>query len=198
MSALSWQGHYAGVDEAGRGPLAGPVVAAAVVLSAPIIGVDDSKKLSALRRAALAETIRREARAWGVGRAEPAEIDKHNIHQATLLAMSRALESLKEALGAAVELIHVDGKFAPAGPWRACTIVGGDRRDMAIAAASILAKTTRDALMVEMDARYPQYGFAGHKGYPTAAHRAALHIHGPCPEHRFSYAPVAQCREVTR
>ena len=188
----------AGVDEAGRGPLAGPVVAAAVVLAPGqhIEGVRDSKQLTARRRALLAGVIEREAVAVSLGRAEAAEIDELNILQATLLAMVRALQGL-EALP---ELLQVDGNQLPplggyAGEARA--IVGGDRLCLAVAAASILAKVSRDSEMLILDERYPGYGFAAHKGYPTALHRAALVRLGPCPEHRRSFAPVRSAMQVT-
>lgn len=180
----------AGVDEAGRGPLAGPVYAAAVILDPHCIiaGLRDSKALSAPRRDALALTIRREALAWAVASADVAEIDTLNILQATLLAMRRAVE----ALAMAPTEVLVDGTHCPrlACPTRA--IVKGDRDVLAIAAASILAKTARDALLCDLDRQYPLYGFARHKGYGTALHLAALAEHGPCPLHRRSFAPVAQ------
>lgn len=177
-----------GVDEAGRGPLAGPVVAAAVILQAPIAGLNDSKKLNERRRDELAKVIRAEAADFAIGMAAPDEIDALNIHHATLLAMRRALENLRVE----PRNVLVDGKFTPSGNWTARAIVGGDALEPAISAASILAKTVRDALLVEMDASYPAYGFARHKGYPTAQHLQALRQHGPCPEHRRSFAPVAQ------
>ena len=179
----------AGVDEAGRGPLAGPVVAAAVILdpARPIAGLADSKTLSPLRREQLAMEIRAKARAWALGRAEVVEIDRLNILQASLLAMQRAVA----ALSIVPEQALVDGNRCPplACPCRA--IVKGDATVPAISAASILAKVARDAEMGELHERYPQYGFAQHKGYPTAAHRDALRRFGPCPEHRRSFAPVA-------
>ena len=179
----------AGVDEAGRGPLAGPVVAAAVILdpARPIAGLADSKTLSPLRREQLAMEIRAKARAWALGRAEVVEIDRLNILQASLLAMQRAVA----ALSIVPEQALVDGNRCPplACPCRA--IVKGDATVPAISAASILAKVARDAEMGELHECYPQYGFAQHKGYPTAAHRDALRRFGPCPEHRRSFAPVA-------
>ena len=179
----------AGVDEVGRGPLAGPVVAAAVILdpARPIAGLADSKTLSPLRREQLAVEIRAKALAWALGRAEVAEIDRINILQASLLAMQRAVA----ALSIVPEQALVDGNRCPplACPCRA--IVKGDATVPAISAASILAKVARDAEMGELHERYPQYGFAQHKGYPTAAHRDALRRFGPCPEHRRSFAPVA-------
>jgi len=186
------RGPVAGVDEAGRGPLAGPVVAAAVVLDArrPIPGLADSKQLSARRRQTLAEQIKTRARGWALGVAEPGEIDRINILQATFLAMRRALDDL------ALEpvLVRIDGNRAPPLPWPVQTIVGGDRLDRAISAASILAKVYRDSIMLELHQTWPQYGFDRHKGYPTAAHRAALAKHGPCPAHRQSFQPVRQTR----
>jgi ribonuclease HII len=188
---------YAGVDEAGRGPLAGSVVAAAVILDArrPIIGVNDSKKLSAMARARLFDEITQKATAFAIGEASVAEIDALNILQASLLAMRRAVEMLL-AEGHDLQRIHVDGTHCPkmdAAVWqgRQCVpMIGGDGRDAAIASASILAKVTRDRQMVMLDARYPHYEFAQHKGYPTARHRALLRAFGACPEHRRSFAPV--------
>jgi len=184
------EGLICGVDEAGRGPLAGPVVAAAVILdpASPIEGLNDSKKLSAKRREALAIEIRAKALAWAVAEASVQEIDRINILQASLLAMRRAVELL------AVDPVHalIDGNRCPA---LACTseaVIGGDGKVASIAAASILAKTVRDAGMLELHAAYPQYGFDRHMGYPTAFHLEALRAHGPCPAHRRSYAPVAQ------
>ena len=178
----------AGVDEAGRGPLAGPVVAAAVILDPrqPIEGLDDSKKLSARRRDALALEIRARALV-GIGIAEPAEIDRLNILHATMAAMARAVSRLPVVPGR----ILVDGNRLPDGlPAPAEALVGGDASNAAIGAASIIAKTVRDRLMQAAAERYPGYGFEGHKGYPSAAHRAALMALGPCPIHRTSYAPV--------
>ncbi len=178
----------AGVDEAGRGPLAGPVVAAAVVLdpARPIAGLADSKTLAPQRREALAGEIRARAWAWAIAQAEVDEIDRINILQASLLAMQRAVAGLKLE----PELVLVDGNRAPALPCAVRTIVKGDVLEPAISAASILAKVTRDALMREMDCRYPGYGFARHKGYPTPEHLEALRRLGPCPLHRRSFAPV--------
>jgi len=178
-----------GVDEAGRGPLCGAVVAAAVILdpAKSIEGLNDSKKLSAKKREQLAELIRRDALAWAVAEASVEEIDRLNILHATMLAMSRAVAALKIQPGE----VLIDGNRVPPQlkiPARA--IVKGDATEPAISAASILAKTTRDAQLLEMDRRYPEYGFAAHKGYPTAAHLAALAKHGVTPEHRRSYAPV--------
>lgn len=186
-------GPVAGVDEAGRGPLAGPVVAAAVILhpQRPIEGLDDSKKLSRLRREALAGDIRHRAVAWSVAWADAAEIDALNILAATMLAMRRAI------LGLAVRPagVRVDGNRLPdlrMGDRRIAgeAIVGGDAEVPAISAASIIAKTTRDEIMRHMDHLYPQYGFARHKGYGTEVHRARLEEHGPCAQHRRSFAPV--------
>jgi ribonuclease HII len=184
------EGLVCGIDEAGRGPLAGPVVAAAVILDPanPITGLNDSKKLSAKRRELLAVEIRAKALAWAVAEASVEEIDRINILQASLLAMQRAVEGL------AVRPSHalVDGNRCPK---LACTseaIIGGDGKVASIAAASILAKTVRDAGMLELHATYPEYGFDRHMGYPTAAHLKALREHGVTPIHRRSYAPVAQ------
>lgn len=180
----------AGVDEAGRGPLAGPVFAAAVILDAerPLRGLRDSKQLAPARREELAATIRERALAWSIASANVAEIDTFNILQATLLAMRRAVDSL----AIAPSEVLVDGNQCPvlACPVRA--IVKGDQAIRAISAASILAKTARDALLRELDGLYPQYGFAQHKGYATPEHLAALQRHGPCPIHRRSFAPVLQ------
>ena len=190
MTRLGARVLVAGVDEAGRGPLAGPVVAAAVILDPrrPIEGLADSKTLTAARREALAREIRRHASAHAVAQADVAEIDALNILHATMLAMRRAVE----ALGVAPDEVLVDGNRCPDVACRVRAIVKGDRDIAAISAASILAKTARDALLVELDAVYPAYGFAQHKGYPTPEHLAALARHGPCPEHRRSFAPVAQ------
>jgi ribonuclease HII len=180
----------AGIDEAGRGPLAGPIVAAAVILDErrPIDGLRDSKLLSAIQRARLAEAIRARALAWSVAEAAVAEIDHLNILRATLVAMARAVAALQVA----PEEAWVDGDRCPELPCPTRAIVGGDRDVAAISAASILAKTARDALLVELDARYPLYGFAQNKGYSTKEHLAALARHGPCPEHRRSFEPVRQ------
>jgi len=180
----------AGVDEVGRGPLAGPVLAAAVVLRPgyTLEGLTDSKRLSAGRRERLAQVLREDVESWALGSASVAEIDALNIHHATLLAMRRAVEGLpKRPLH-----LWVDGRFTPPGDWTAEAVVGGDGLVPAISAASILAKVARDALMCELHTRYPAYGFDRHAGYPTPAHLAALSAHGPCPEHRRSFAPVAR------
>nr|VFK10756.1 MAG: RNase HII [Candidatus Kentron sp. LPFa]VFK27252.1 MAG: RNase HII [Candidatus Kentron sp. LPFa] len=178
----------AGVDEAGRGPLAGAVLAAAVILDphAPIAGIRDSKLLSPERREELALLIRGNSLAWALGRAEVAEIDALNILQATLLAMRRAVLSLPVA----PVRVLVDGKQAPSLPFETRTIVRGDKTVPAIGAASILAKVARDAEMVALDRRYPEYGFARHKGYPTRAHLANLREYGACPAHRLTFGPV--------
>lgn len=180
-----------GVDEAGRGPLAGPVVAAVVVLSEgqTITGVRDSKQLSAARRETLAVQIKEQAVGWSLGQAAVEEIDKLNILQATMLAMRRAVEGL----GFSPERLQFDGDRAPVLRnycGAAETIVGGDRICVAISAASILAKVDRDHAMIVLDRDFPDYGFARHKGYATAEHRAALQRFGPCPVHRRSFRPV--------
>lgn len=185
----------AGVDEAGRGPLAGPVVVAAVVFApgrTPINGLDDSKQLSAQRREALYARIIGRALAWHVVAVEVEEIDRINILQATLAGMRRALEGVMEAAGGAQGcLARIDGNHLPRGlPCPAEAWIGGDGRDRTIMAASILAKVTRDRAMVALHEQWPQYGFAEHKGYGTPAHLAALAAHGPCPQHRRSFAPV--------
>ncbi len=179
----------AGVDEAGRGPLAGPVLAAAVILdpSRQIRGLADSKRLSPKRRDTLAERIRDEALDWGVGRAEVEEIDRLNILQAALLAMRRAVSRLSTPLDVAL----VDGNARPLLPCSVVTIIGGDATVPAISAASILAKVARDADMVSLAAVHPEYGFERHKGYATAEHLKALHRYGPSRIHRRSFAPVS-------
>ena len=179
----------AGVDEVGRGPLAGPVVAAAVILdpARPIAGLADSKQLSPARRERLALDIRANALAWALGRAEVTEIDRLNIFQAALLAMRRAVETLPMT----PDRVLVDGKHCPPLACPCTAIVKGDATVPAISAASILAKVARDAELRELHDRYPRYDFARHKGYPTAVHREALRRYGPCPEHRRSFAPVA-------
>ena len=180
----------AGIDEAGRGPLAGPVYAAAVILdpARPIEGLRDSKLLTTAARRRLAEEIRGSALAWAVAWADVAEIDDLNILRATLVAMQRAVA----ALAIAPQEALIDGNCCPKLPCRARAIVKGDRDVAVISAASILAKTARDARLQELDILYPLYGFAHNKGYGTAAHLAALSAHGPCPIHRRSFAPVAQ------
>jgi len=180
----------AGVDEAGRGPLAGPVVVAAVVLGpgrTPINGLNDSKQLNEARREALYQRIVERAVAWHVVAVEVEEIDRINIFQATMLGMRLALKGVAHA----TELARIDGNALPRGlPCPAEAWIGGDARDRAIMAASILAKVTRDRAMVALHEHWPQYGFDAHKGYSTPAHLAALTAHGPCPQHRRSFAPV--------
>jgi ribonuclease HII len=177
-----------GVDEAGRGPLAGPVSAAAVILDAnnPIPGLNDSKKLSEKQRDKLAPLIRERALAWSVAWASVEEIDELNILQATLLAMKRAVLSLSIS----PQLVLVDGLYCPQTGIPSEAIVKGDSKEAAISAASILAKTARDELMLQLDEQYPQYGLAIHKGYPTAVHLAALREHGVTDIHRKSFKPV--------
>jgi len=184
----------AGVDEAGRGPLAGPVYAAAVILDPArhIVGLRDSKVLSAAQRECLAVEIRACSLAWAVASADVAEIDALNILQATLVAMRRAIEGL--ALVPTEALI--DGNQAPRLACVTHTIVNGDRDVASISAASILAKTARDAVLSNLGALYPLYGFDRNKGYGTPEHLVALERHGPCPEHRRSFAPVADWRPV--
>ncbi len=181
--------HVAGVDEAGRGPLAGPVAVAAVILDPahPIAGLDDSKKLGERRREALFPLIQRHALAWRIEFVEADVIDAINILQATLTGMRRAVAGLSIAAGRAL----IDGNRVPDGlPCAATAIIGGDAVEPAIMAASILAKVARDHRMLQLHALYPQYGFDRHKGYPSAAHLAALRRFGPCPQHRRSFAPV--------
>ena len=179
---------HAGVDEAGRGPLAGPVVAAAVILDdlQPIDGLNDSKLLTARRRELLFDQIRARALCCSIAQASVEEIDTLNILQATLLAMQRAVDGLRLR----PHRVLVDGNRLPILKVPAEAIVRGDATVKAISAASILAKVFRDRLCVEMHALHPQYGFDGHKGYPTPAHLAALREHGACPQHRRSFAPV--------
>ena len=179
-----------GVDEAGRGPLAGPVSAAAVILDPanPIDGLADSKKLSEKQRDLLAPIIRERALAWAVAYAEVDEIDQLNILQATLLAMKRAVQ----ALHIQPQQVLVDGLYCPQTGIPSQAIVKGDSKVAAISAASILAKTARDELMLKLHDQYPQYGFDGHKGYPTAAHLAALREHGVSDVHRRSFRPVRE------
>jgi ribonuclease HII len=180
----------AGVDEAGRGPLAGPVVAAAVILDPErrLRGLRDSKQLTAASRDLLAVEIRSNAVAWAVAASEVAEIDELNILQATLLAMRRAVE----ALAVRPDVVWIDGLHCPPLAYPSRPIVNGDRDIAPIAAASILAKTARDAFLLELDRSYPAYGFARHKGYCTPEHLAALAAHGPCPAHRRYFARVSQ------
>lgn len=183
----------AGVDEVGRGPLAGDVVAAAVILdpARPVAGLRDSKKLTGPRREALAEQVRERALAWAVARATVAEIDRMNILQASLLAMHRAVQ----ALSPQPRYVLVDGNRLPRWQYPSEPVVKGDDRVPAIAAASILAKVQRDAELVALEAQYPGYGFAAHKGYPTAQHLAALRSLGVTPQHRRSFAPVRKILE---
>lgn len=195
-------GLVCGVDEAGRGPLAGPVVAGAVILGkgAPA-GIDDSKKLTARRRAELEGAIKQSCR-WALGTASVEEIDRINIFAATMLAMTRAVTALCETLEAEPDEVLIDGNVTPAGRapgwrWRARAIVGGDALEPAISAASILAKEHRDSLMRAAAAKHPWYGWERNMGYGTAEHMAALREYGPTPLHRRSFAPVAQL-ELTR
>lgn len=188
------------MDEAGRGPLAGPVYASAVVLgngASRIVGINDSKKLTASKREALAPLIRAHASVWAIASATAEEVDRINILQATMLAMFRAISQLPAG---SFTRIVIDGTQIPRDlrPWaaeRGIEVVAQPRADadvLEVGAASILAKTARDAYMMEVHQRYPQYGFDAHKGYGTAQHMAALTAHGPCPEHRKTFAPVAQ------
>lgn len=181
-----------GVDEAGRGPLAGPVVAAAVLLcDGGIAGLDDSKKLSASRRAVLEQDIKTRCR-WAVGLADVGEIDRLNILKATMLAMTRAVDALAQTLGRDPVIVLVDGNRLPLWRYPARAIVGGDALEPCISAASIIAKEHRDRLMRAADVAHPGYGWASNKGYGSAAHLAALRTLGPTPLHRQSFAPVAQ------
>jgi ribonuclease HII len=198
QAGFDWGGPAltAGVDEAGRGPLAGPVVAAAVILdpSRAIDGLADSKVLSPARRENLAPIIRERSLAWGLGWADAAEIDALDILQATMLAMRRALLALQVLPSHVI----VDGNRCPdlRGLGFECTgeaVVKGDSKVASVSAASVIAKVARDAHMLELDGRYPGYGFSVHKGYPTAAHVAALRRLGPSPVHRRSFAPVQSC-----
>ena len=179
-----------GVDEAGRGPLAGPVYAAAVILDPrrPIDGLRDSKKLTEARRDELAPLIKEHALAWAIAACSCEEIDSLNILHATMLAMRRAVEALQTLPTIAL----IDGNRCPPMDVRAHAVVEGDDKVHAISAASILAKTARDAELVRLHALYPQYGFDQHKGYPTSAHLSALAQHGPCVHHRRSFAPVRE------
>ena len=177
-----------GVDEAGRGPLAGPVYAAAVILNKAnvIEGLADSKQLSEAQRERLAIAIKSRATDWAIASASAEEIDQHNILRASLLAMRRAVMTLKIT----PDQVVVDGTHCPVVDVPVTAIVKGDSKVAAISAASILAKTARDAEMRALHEHFPEYGFAGHKGYPTAQHLAALKLNGPCPQHRRSFAPV--------
>ncbi|KMK10460.1 ribonuclease HII [Pluralibacter gergoviae] len=178
----------AGVDEVGRGPLVGAVVTAAVILdpARPIIGLNDSKKLSEKRRLALFDEIKEKALCWSLGRAEPCEIDELNILHATMLAMQRAVAGLSIR----PEYVLIDGNRCPALPVPSMAVVKGDSRVAEISAASILAKVTRDAEMTALDLIFPEYGFAKHKGYPTPFHLEKLALHGATEHHRRSFGPV--------
>ena len=192
VAVLDTPGLVAGVDEAGRGPLVGPVVAAAVILDPrkPIAGLADSKTLSPRKRERLFHEILAKALCCSVAQASAEEIDQINILQATLLAMQRAVAGLRLP----PKLVLVDGNRLPLLPMQAQAIVKGDATVAEISAASIVAKVHRDQWCAEFHARYPEYGFAQHKGYGTAEHLAALVAHGPCPEHRRSFAPVAKAQ----
>ncbi|RMJ03865.1 Ribonuclease HII [Marinobacter litoralis] len=178
----------AGVDEVGRGPLVGAVVTAAVILDPerPIAGLADSKKLTEKKRSRLYDEILEKAAAWSLGRCEPEEIDRLNIYQATMLAMQRAVDGL----AIAPEYVLVDGNRCPKWQWPSEPVVKGDGRVEAISAASIVAKVTRDREMDELEEKYPGFGFAKHKGYPTPVHQEALMRLGATPEHRRSFKPV--------
>jgi ribonuclease HII len=180
----------AGVDEVGRGPLVGAVVTAAVILDPerPIAGLADSKKLTEKRREALYEQIIKHATAWSLGRCEPDEIDRLNIYQATMLAMKRAVDGLPVT----PEYVLVDGNRCPQWHWPSEPVIKGDSRVEAISAASILAKVTRDREMAVLHEQFPEYGFAGHKGYPTPTHMEALNRYGATREHRRSFRPVQE------
>ena len=191
---LAGQSLSAGVDEVGRGPLAGPVVAGAVILNPrePIVGLADSKRLTARRREALSEEIKAHALAWGLGQASVVEIDAMNILRASHLAMQRAVA----ALSISPDVIFVDGALLPAFATPAVAVVKGDSRVPAISAGAILAKVARDDMMRRLDGKLPGYGFARHKGYPTPQHLAALTLHGPSAHHRESFAPVRLARRA--
>lgn len=182
----------AGVDEAGRGPLAGPVTAAAVILKQPIAGLDDSKKLTEAKRLVLVDIIKSQALAWSVVHISVAKIDEINILQATMLGMQRAIK----ALTVAPEKIWVDGNKIPEFDVAAEAIIGGDGKIPAISAASILAKCARDQLMVKMDKEFPAYGFAQHKGYGTQQHITAIKAVGPCKHHRKTFTPIKQMLQM--
>ncbi len=183
-----------GVDEAGRGPLVGSVVAGAVVLdpSRPILGLKDSKKLSPTKREYLYAEIMQKAKAWGIGQASSIEIDELNILQATMVAMRRAVEDLANRLGEWPSKALIDGNRCPQLPITSEAIIQGDAKEPAISAASIIAKVTRDQQMQDLHLRHPQYGFNQHMGYPTEVHIQALREHGPCVEHRRSFSPVRE------
>ncbi|WP_339387477.1 ribonuclease HII [Vibrio caribbeanicus] len=178
----------AGVDEVGRGPLVGDVVTAAVILdpNRPIVGLNDSKKLSEKKRLALFPEIKEKALAWSIGRCSPVEIDKLNILQATMVAMQRAIENLNIT----PDLALIDGNRCPHLPMTAQSVVKGDLRVAEISAASIIAKVVRDSEMAQLDSLYPEYGFAQHKGYPTKAHLNAIEVYGVIEQHRKSFKPV--------
>ena len=192
--AMHGRQRVAGVDEAGRGPLAGPVVAAAVILEPArrVAGLADSKTLSAPRREQLAALIREQALACSIGRADHREIDRLNILNASLLAMQRAIQGLSIP----PQRVLVDGNHCPDTCYPVSAVIQGDRREACISAASILAKVARDREMQDLDRKYPGYGFARHKGYPTRQHLLALSEMGPCPIHRRSFAPVQRCLAV--
>lgn len=178
-----------GIDEVGRGPLAGPVIAAAVVLDArkPVLGITDSKLLTHNRRVELADSIRGNSLAWSLGRCEPEEIDELNILRASLLAMERAVEQI----GIRLDVALVDGNVAPRLDCPTVTVIGGDRKVASIGAASILAKVARDEEMTNAGTLFPKYGFQNNKGYPTPEHLEALKLFGPCAIHRKTFRPVA-------
>ncbi|WP_462268948.1 ribonuclease HII [Desulfobacter sp.] len=188
QAMLSGYKLIAGVDEAGRGPLAGPVVSAAVILpeNFDVPGINDSKKLSPKKRAALFQVIQKHAVAFGIGLADHEEIDQINILQASLRSMKRAVE----ALNVAPDYLLIDGKFVIDCTIDQRSVIKGDMLSLSIAAASILAKVTRDRIMADCDLQYPEYGFSRHKGYPTKAHKEAILTHGPCPIHRKSFKGV--------
>ena len=188
QAMLSGYKVVAGVDEAGRGPLAGPVVSAAVALpdNFDVPGINDSKKLSEKKREALFPVIQNHAIAFGIGMADHEEIDRINILQASLLSMKRAVEALQVV----PDYLLIDGKFTINSTIDQRSVIKGDALSLSIAAASILAKVTRDRIMADLDLQYPQYGFKRHKGYPTKAHKAAILTHGPCPVHRKSFKGV--------
>lgn len=188
QAMLSGYKVIAGVDEAGRGPLAGPVVSAAVVLpeNFDVSGINDSKKLSEKKREALFPVIQNLAVAFGIGLADHEEIDRINILQASLLSMKRAVE----ALSVTPDYLLIDGKFTIDSSIDQRSVIKGDALSLSIAAASILAKVTRDRIMTDLDLQYPEYGFKRHKGYPTKAHKEAILTHGPCPVHRKSFKGV--------
>lgn len=193
--------HIFGLDEAGRGPWAGPVAAGAVCLPlgdserlAALKGVRDSKQMTPRQRTALAGAIQATALAWGVGHATSREIDEQGIVTAVSLALLRALDAARRSSGVEPDCLFIDALLLPElRPIPQVSMIAGDQRSLSIAAASVIAKVWRDDYLRQLDAQYPLYGFARHKGYGTAEHQAALKQHGPCPEHRLSYAPVARC-----